>query len=78
MEKELKDDTLMNILFDYSGADMYLMVFFEKKGIGRIPLSHEFYRHTETQYADVLRTAVPSDFEKVDMEWAGNLVFNRS
>lgn len=75
MEKEMKNDTLMNILFDYSGRDMYLMVFFEKKGIGRIPLNHEFYRQVETQYAARPDFYKEQDFEKIDMEWAGNLIF---
>ena len=78
LEKELKDDTLMNILFDYSGHDMYLMVFFEKKGIGRIPLNHDFYRQIETQYVDKLKTSGSQEFEKIDMEWAGNIIFNRN
>lgn len=78
LEKEMKDDTLMNILFDYSGHEMYLMVFFEKKGIGRIPLNHEFYRQIETQYADALNSSGGDGFEKVDMEWGGNLVFRRN
>jgi hypothetical protein len=78
MEKQMKDDTLMNILFDYSGPEMFLMVFFEKKGIGRIPLNHEFYRQVETQYASYLGTVKEKGFEKIDMEWAGNLIFKRS
>ena len=78
LEKEMKDDTLMNILFDYKGPEMYLMVFFEKKGIGRIPLNHEFYRSIEARYASVLAGAKEKGFEKVDLEWAGNLVFKRS
>lgn len=78
LEKEMKDDTLMNILFDYKGPEMYLMVFFEKKGIGRIPLNHEFYRSVEARYASYLKEVHEKDFEKVDLEWAGNLVFKRS
>lgn len=78
LEKEMKDDTLMNILFDYSGHDMYLMVFFEKKGIGRIPLNHDFYRQIETQYVNKLKTSGSQEFEKIDMEWAGNIIFNRN
>ena len=78
LEKETKEDTLMNILFDYKGPEMYLMVFFEKKGIGRIPLNHEFYRGVESRYASYLKTAREKDFEKIDLEWAGNLVFKRS
>ena len=78
LEKEMKDDTLMNILFDYSGHNMYLMVFFAKKGIGRIPLVHDFYRQIETQYSGRLNKGEKSNFEKIDMEWAGNLVLQRN
>ena len=76
LEKQMKDDNLMNILFDYNGPEMYLMVFFEKKGIGRIPLNHDFYRHVESMYADRLMHAHVEDYGKIDMEWAGNLVLH--
>lgn len=78
LEKEMKGDTLMNILFDYKDHDLFLMVFFEKKGIGRIPLNHEFYRHVETLYSSFLNSVHEKGFEKIDMEWAGNLIFKRS
>ncbi|MBQ9155860.1 MAG: CpXC domain-containing protein [Eubacterium sp.] len=78
LEKEMKDDELMNILFDYSGNDMYMMVFFQKKGVGRIPLNLEFYRQIENQYARRLPVRPSEEFEKIDLEWAGNIVLQRN
>ena len=44
MKKEMEDDTLLNILFDYNRDNYCFLVFFQKKGIGKIPLTREFYR----------------------------------
>lgn len=78
LEKEMKDDTMLDILFDYSGNQMYFVVFFEKKGVGRMPLSLDFYRQIERQYASRLAAHPTDDFQKIDMEWAGTYVFQRS
>ena len=77
VEKEMKDDTLMNILFDYSGNEYCFVVFFEKKGIGKIPMSLDFYRQTESRYVRQLTARSGDDFEKIDVEWAGNIILNR-
>lgn len=74
LEKEMKDDTLMNILFDYHNNDFCFVVFFEKKGIGKIPMSLDYYRQIERQYVKQLGTHSTDDFIKIDMEWAGNVV----
>lgn len=77
LEKEMKDDTLMNILFDYSGNEYCFVVFFEKKGTGKIPMSLDFYRQTESRYVRQLTARSGDDFEKIDVEWAGNIILNR-
>ena len=77
LEKEMKDDTLMNIIFDYSGNEYCFVVFFEKKGIGKIPMSLDFYRQTESRYVRQLTARSGDDFEKIDVEWAGNIILNR-
>jgi len=78
LEKEMKDDEMNNILFDYSGNDMYMMVFFERKGIGRIPLNLDFYRQIEHRYERELPVRQADVFDRIDMEWAGNIVLGRS
>ncbi|MBR0410253.1 MAG: CpXC domain-containing protein [Eubacterium sp.] len=78
LKKEMEDDELMNILFDYSGHDMYFMLFFEKKGIGRVPINQEFYRQSEIRFINFLKPGFNEDFEKIDLEWAGNIVFKRN
>ena len=39
IKKEMEDDTLLNILFDYNRDNYCFLVFFQKKGIGKIPLT---------------------------------------
>jgi len=75
MKKEMKDDTLMDILFDYYGSTPCFLVFFEKKGIGRMPLNLEYYRGISAQYSDQIRKFSTDGFMKVDMEWAGQILF---
>lgn len=78
LEKEMKEDTLMNILFDYNGNQMYFLVFFEKKGIGRMPFDLELYRSTASRYERQIKAHSTDDFMKVDMKWAGDIFFMRS
>lgn len=78
LERELKNDTLMNILFDYRGEERSFLVFFEKKGIGKIPLQMELYKKTEEEYRERIEARSKAAFMKVDMEWAGNIFFQRS
>lgn len=78
MERELKNDTLMNILFDYAGEEKSFLVFFEKKGVGRIPLQMDFYKKLEEEYKERIRSHSGSSFMKVDMEWAGKIFFQRN
>ncbi len=78
MNRELEEDTLYNILFDYHDNDMYFLLFFQKKGMGRIPLNMQFYHETENKYASKIRALSKDDFMKVDMEWAGQVYFDRS
>ncbi|MDO5146297.1 MAG: CpXC domain-containing protein [Eubacteriales bacterium] len=76
LERELKNDTLMNILFDYYKEEMSFLAFFEKKGIGRIPLQMDLYKKTEEEYKKQIRLHSKPSFMKVDMEWAGRVFFN--
>ena len=77
IKKEMEDDTLMDILFDYSADQMCFLVFFQKKGIGKIPLTKEFYKGVEEKYRKAVE-AVPMDsFETVNMEWAGKIFFKK-
>lgn len=78
LESQMADDELMDILFDYSGSEMFFIVFFAKKGVGRIPLTVEYYRGIEQTYGNAIRRNSTGDFEKIDMEWAGNLMFQRN
>lgn len=77
LENEMKDDVLQNVLFDYSGNEKFFVVFFEKKGVGRVPFTIDFYRGVEQNYQSKLKSHTTSDFLKVDMEWAGNQMFVR-
>ena len=77
LEREMVNDTLLNLLFDYSGQEMCFIAFFEKKGIGKMPLSMEYYREMEKKYLGQLKAHSTSSFMKVDMEWAGNILFKR-
>ena len=78
LENEMKDDNLLNILFDYQGTQYYLMVFFEKKGIGRIPVSQEYYRDVEHRYSHRMGRKIDKNFMEVDMRWAGDIMFDRN
>lgn len=78
LKKEMEDDTLMNILFDYDGSNFYFMVFFEKKGIGRIPFTSQYYRDAERRYGLKLSKKISRKFVTVDMQWAGNLLMERN
>ena len=72
------NDTLLNILFDYDSNGPCFIVFFQHKGVGKIPLKQDFYDKIEKQYrAGILDKSV-DDFMKVDMEWSGNLMFRRN
>lgn len=75
LENEMKDDVLQNVLFDYSGSEKFFIVFFEKKGIGRVPFSIDFYRGVEQTWRSKLDSDSVNDFMKVDMQWAGNHMF---
>ena len=75
LKKEMEGDELMNILFDYSGTNYYFMVFFEKKGMGRIPVSAQYYRDAEHRYIGHIGRKQPKGFEEIDMKWASNLLF---
>lgn len=75
LKKEMKDDTLMNILFDYNGGDLFFIVFFEKKGIGRLPIALDQYRQIENQYRMGILDHSVDAFMKVDLEWAGKVAF---
>ncbi len=78
LEKEMQDDTLQDILFDYSKENLYFIVFFEKRGMGRIPLSVEYYRGVEQTYGGMIRDHSTDEFMKVDMQWAGDIMFRRN
>lgn len=78
LEEEMKEDTLMNILFDYHGNDMYFLVFFERKGIGRMPFDLDLYRTTASKYERQIKAHSTDEFMKVDMKWAGDIYFQRS
>ena len=77
LERELVNDTLMNLLFDYSDQGMCFIAFFEKKGIGKMPLSMEYYHEIEKKYLSQIKFHSKDTFMKVDMEWAGNILFKR-
>lgn len=77
LEKEMKEDTLLNILFDYHGSAMYFLVFFQKKGIGRMPFDLDLYRATASQYEKKIKAHSTDTFMKVDMKWAGDIFFQR-
>ena len=78
IKKEMEDDTLLNILFDYSRDNYCFLVFFQKKGIGKIPLTREFYRQIEDKYKDAIKEHSTDSFMKVDMEWAGKILFKNN
>ena len=75
IKEEMKDDNLVDILFDYSPGNLWFILFFEKKGMGRIPLSLENYRQIERQYRMGILDFSRDDFMKVDLEWAGRIMF---
>lgn len=77
LEREMVNDTLLNLLFDYSGQEMCFIAFFEKKGIGKMPLSMEYYREIEKKYLGQLKAHSTNSFMKIDMEWAGNIILKR-
>ncbi len=77
IKEEMKDDNMMDILFDYYGAKPCFLVFFEKKGIGRMPLNLEYYRGIASQYSRQIREHSSDSFMKVDMEWAGQILFKQ-
>ncbi|MBR5047720.1 MAG: CpXC domain-containing protein [Eubacterium sp.] len=78
LEKEMKDDNLLNILFDYKGTQYYFMVFFEKKGIGRIPVSMDYYRDVEHRFSGKIGRKHNKKFQEIDMKWAGDIMFQRN
>ena len=78
LEKEIKDDNLLDILFDYQGNQYYFMLFFEKKGIGRIPVSQEYYRDAEHRYSSRIDRRTGDRFMEINMKWAGDIVFRRN
>ena len=75
IKKEMEDDTLLNILFDYNRDNYCFLVFFQKKGIGKIPLTREFYRQVEDKYKEAIKEHSTDGFMKIDMEWAGKILF---
>ena len=77
LDREMENDTLMNILFDSYGDVPGFLVFFEKKGVGRLPLNRELYQQTQKDYEKTIRAHSTDDFMKVDMEWAGKNFFKR-
>ena len=78
LKEEMKEDTMLNILFDYYGNDPCFLVFFEKKGVGRMPLNLEYYRGISSQFEKKIRDFSRDDFMKVDMEWARQLMFDKN
>lgn len=74
LEKEMADDVLYDILFDYSGNELFFIVFFEKKGIGRMPLNIENYRGVEQAFGSRARQESVNDFMKIDMAWASKIM----
>lgn len=77
IKKEMEDDTMQDILFDYSGGQLWFLLFFEKKGIGKMPIDLEHYRQIERQYRVGILDLSTDDFMKVDLEWAGRVMFHR-
>lgn len=77
IKKEMEDDTLLDILFDYSADSYCFLVFFQKKGIGKIPMTREFYKGIEEKYRDGAHEHSDDKFMKVDMEWAGKILFKK-
>lgn len=75
IKKEMENDTLLNILFDYNNDTYCFLVFFQKKGIGKMALTKEFYKETEKKYKEAVRAHSEDKFMKVDMEWAGKVMF---
>ena len=75
IKKEMEGDTMQDILFDYSGGQLWFLLFFEKKGIGRMPLDLEHYRQIERQYRMGILDQSTDTFMKVDLEWAGKVMF---
>lgn len=78
LKDQMQDDNLMNILFDTDGTNFYFLVFFEKKGIGRIPIAPDYYRACEGRYASKLSKKRSRHFTKIDFEWAGNILMERN
>ncbi len=77
LDREMENDTLMNILFDSYGNAPGFLVFFEKKGVGRLPLNRELYQKTKKDYEKQIQAHSTDAFMKIDMEWAGNIFFKR-
>lgn len=77
LKKEMEDDNLMNILFDYKGNQYYFLVFFERKGMGRIPVSTDYYRGAAARHQSRLSKKMSPGFQVIDMEWAGNILLER-
>ena len=55
--------------------NLTVLVFFHKKGIGKIPLTREFYRQVEDKYKEAIKEHSTDGFMKIDMEWAGKILF---
>ena len=75
LKEEMKGDTMQNILFDIYGNDPCFLVYFEKKGVGRMPLNLEYYRGISSQFEKQIREFSRNEFMKVDMEWARQMMF---
>ncbi len=78
LKKEMENDNLMNILFDYKGDQYYFLVFFERKGMGRIPVGSDYYRGAVARHAAKLSNKQSKGFQVIDMEWAGNILLERN
>lgn len=77
IKKEMEDDTLLNILFDYSRDSLCFLVFFQKKGIGKIPLTRQFYKEIEEKYKKTVEEHSKNKFMKIDMTWAGSILLRK-
>ena len=75
LKEEMKGDTMQNILFDIYGNDPCFLVYFEKKGVGRMPLNLEYYRGISSQFEKQIMDFSRNEFMKVDMEWARQMMF---
>ena len=59
--------SLIHIQMCIRDSNYCCLVFFQKKGIGKIPLTREFYRQVEDKYKEAITEHSTDGFMKIDI-----------